>query len=105
MNYFVKNASAIFGKPSPKNKSAHSEYDKFIQQPLRMLTYAHVLDIEKRGTSNYYRIANYDILDFIATKERNAYNFLYQYIVKVLKDSNIIKFFEKFKDKCKCCRK
>lgn len=104
MNYFVKNASAIFGKPSPKNKSAHSEYDKFIQQPLRMLAYAHVLDIEKRGTSNYYRIANYDILDFIATKERNAYNFLYQYIVKVLTDSNIIKFFEKFKDKCKTGR-
>lgn len=104
MKYFVKNASAIFGKPSPKNETAHSEYDKFIQQPLRMLAYAHVLDVEKHGNSNYYRIANYDILDYIATKERNAYNFLYQYIVKVLTDSNIIRYFEKFKDECRAGR-
>lgn len=100
MQYFIKNASAIFGKPSPKNETAHSEYDKFIQQPLRMLAYAHVLEIEKRGAANFYRIGNYDILDYIATKERNAYNFLYIYITKVLNDSNMIKYFEKFKDVC-----
>lgn len=100
MKYFIKNASAIFGKPNPKNKTAHSEYDKFIQQPLRMLAYAHVLEIEKRGAANFYRIGNYDILDYIATKERNAYNFLYIYITKVLNDSNMIKYFEKFKDIC-----
>ena len=101
MPYFIKSASAIFGKPNPKNEFASSEYDKFIQQPLRMLAYAHVLEIEKRGTKNYYRIANYDILDYIATKERNAYNFLYTYITKVLVDSNILRLFENFKDKCK----
>lgn len=100
MQYFIKNASAIFGKPNPKNATAHSEYDKFIQQPLRMLAYAHVLEIEKRGTANFYRIGNYDILDYIATKERNAYNFLYIYITKVLNDSNMIKYFEKFKGVC-----
>lgn len=100
MQYFIKNASAIFGKPSPKNETAHSEYDKFIQQPLRMLAYAHVLEIEKRGAANFYRIGNYDILDYIATKERNAYNFLYIYITKVLNNSNMIKYFEKFKDVC-----
>lgn len=104
MPYFIKSASAIFGKPNPKNEFASSEYDKFIQQPLRMLAYAHVLDIEKRGTKNYYRIANYDILDYIATKERNAYNFLYIYITKVLLDSNILRLFEDFKDKCKKCK-
>lgn len=100
MNYFIKNASAIFGKPNPKNDSARHEYDKFIQQPLRMLAYAHVLDMDRRGSTNYYRIANLEILDYIATKERNAYNFLYQYIVKLLGDSNILRFFEKFKEKC-----
>lgn len=100
MPYFIKNASAIFGKPNPKNEAAHSEYDKFIQQPLRMLAYAHVLEIEKRGTTNFYRVGNYDILDYIATKERNAYNFLYLYITKVLSDSNMIRYFEKFKDVC-----
>jgi len=101
MPYFIKSASAIFGKPNPKNEFASSEYDKFIQQPLRMLAYAHVLAIEKRGTKNYYRIANYDILDYIATKERNAYNFLYIYITKVLADSNVLRLFENFKTKCK----
>ena len=101
MPYFIKSASAIFGKPNPKNEFASSEYDKFIQQPLRMLAYAHVLNVEKRGTKNYYRIANYDILDYIATKERNAYNFLYIYITKVLADSNILRLFDNFKDKCK----
>ena len=100
MPYFVKNASAIFGKPSPKNVTAKHEYDKFIQQPLRMLAYAHVLGMEKRGTVNHYWIDNQEILDYISTKERNAYNFLYIYITKVLSDSNILKLFEKFRQAC-----
>lgn len=100
MPYFIKNASAIFGKPSPKNEKAKHEYDKFIQQPLRMLAYAHVLEMEKRGNVNHYRIANQELLDYISTKERNAYNFLYVYITKVLSDSNILRFFEKFKEEC-----
>ena len=100
MQYFIKNASAIFCKPSPKNETAKHEYDKFIQQPLRMLSYAHVLDIEKRGNVNYYRISNIEILEYIATKERNAYNFLYAYIVKVLGDSGLLKYFEHFRDAC-----
>ncbi|MBO4639042.1 MAG: hypothetical protein J5710_04735 [Treponema sp.] len=100
MQYFIKNASAIFGKPSPQNATARHEYDKFIQQPLRMLAYAHILNMEKRGRKNYYKIANYDILEYIATKERNAYNFLYVYIIKVLSDSNILRYFEHFKRVC-----
>lgn len=101
MRYFVKNASAIFGKPSPKEKTAHSEYDKFIQQPLRMLAYAHILNIEKRGNVNYYSVNSWDLLEFIATKERNAYSFLYLYIVKVLSDSNFLRVFEEYKQKAK----
>ena len=100
MQYFIKNASAIFGKPSPKNETARSEYDKFIQQPLRMLAYAHVLNMERRGNVNYYRISNEEVLDYIATKERNAYNFLYVYIVKTMSDSGILKYFESFKSAC-----
>ena len=100
MPYFIKSASAIFGKPNPKNASARHEYDKFIQQPLRMLAYAHILGIEKRGNANYYTIENVNILEYIATKERNAFNFLYIYITKVLGDSNMLKPFESFKEKC-----
>ena len=42
-NYFEKNVRAIYGKPSPKNEKAHSEYDKFIVQTLRMLFYAKII--------------------------------------------------------------
>ena len=98
--YFIKNARAIFNKPLPTNPKARHEYDKFIQQPLRMLAYAHILQIEKRSGTNYYRVANLDILDYIAQRERNTYNFLYCYLQKVLSDSGIIRYFDKFKEKC-----
>lgn len=99
MRYFIKNALAIFGKPNPKESTAHSEYDKFIQQPMRMMAYAHVLSVYKIGTTNYYSVENAEILEYIATKERNAYNFLYVYITKVLSDSNFLKVFEFYRDR------
>ena len=49
--YFISNVKAIFNKPSASNPTTKSEYDKFIQQPLRLLAYAGVLTIEKRGIS------------------------------------------------------
>lgn len=97
--YFIKNVKAIFNKPSAKNLTTKSEYDKFIQQPLRLLAYAGVLDIEKKGNKNYYRIANLPILEYISLKDRNAYFFLYRYFVKVLSDSGLLKFFEEYKVK------
>ena len=51
--YFIKNVKAIFNKPSATNPTTRSEYDKFIQQPLRLLAYAHVLHIEKKGNKNF----------------------------------------------------
>lgn len=98
--YFIKNARAIFNKPLPTNPKARHEYDKFIQQPLRMLAYAHVLEIQKRSGTNYYCVANLDILDYIAQRERNTYNFLYCYLQKVLSDSGFIRYFDTFKEKC-----
>lgn len=98
--YFVKNARAIFNKPIPTNRAARHEYDKFIQQPLRMLAYAHVLEMEKEDRCNFYRIANEEILEYISTRERNSCVFLYCYFEKVLKDSGVWRFFERF---IKCC--
>ncbi len=96
--YFNKNVKAVFGKPDAQNESASSEYDKFIQQPLRMLGYARVLNCVKRRTVNHYSVNNNELLAFIAQKDRNSYHFLYQYIIKVLKDSDILKDFETFKN-------
>ena len=97
--YFIKNVKAIFNKPSATNPTTRSEYDKFIQQPLRLLAYAGVLDIEKRGTKNFYKVVNLTVLEYISLKDRNSYNFLYQYFIKVMADSGLLKFFNEYKNK------
>lgn len=98
--YFIKNCKAIFNKPLPTNPTAHSEYNKFIQHPLLLLAYAHVLDKEKRSGINYFRVNNLDIIDYIAKRERNSFVFLYCYIQKILKDSCVLQYFEEYRDKC-----
>lgn len=94
--YFNKHVKAIFNKPSAQNPTTRSEYDKFIQQPLRLLAYAGVLEI-KKGRTNSYIIKNLELLEYIALKDRNAYVFLYHYFVMVLSDSGMLKPFEDFK--------
>ncbi len=99
--YFIKNAVAVFGKPMPTKPTARHEYDKFIQQPLRLLGCAHVLNVTKSGNSNIYTIADEEMLDYISRRERNTYNFLYCYFKKVMTDSGMWKFFQEFIDKSK----
>lgn len=97
--YFIKNAVAVFGKPIPTNPTARHEYDKFIQQPLRLLGCAHVLNVEKVSGTNVYSIANEDMLDYISRRERNTYNFLYCYFRKVMTDSGMWKYFQEYINK------
>ncbi len=96
--YFIKNTRAIFNKPWATDKKAQHEYDKFIQQPLKMLSYARILDIEKISGQNVYKIKNDEILDYIAQRERNTYNFLYCYFEKVLTDSGFWRYFTDYKN-------
>ena len=98
--YFGNNVRIIFGKPSPYNQNAKNEYDKFIIQPLRVLYYSKVLCSVRKGSMYTYSIKNYEMLEYISIKERNAYLFLYHYLSKVLSDSGLIMYFERFKDKC-----
>lgn len=95
--YFIKNVKAIFNKPLATNPTTNSEYDKFIQQPLRMLAYANILNIVKIDNTNHYKIANFEILEYISLKDRNAFLFIYDYLEKVLNDSGIFKYFEEYK--------
>ncbi|WP_276878828.1 hypothetical protein [Chryseobacterium joostei] len=99
-DYFNHNVKAIFNKPDAGNETTKQEYDKFTSQPLRTLAYANVLRMRKDGKRNLYSINNQIILEFIAMKERNAYIFLYHYLIKVLSDSGQIRYFDAFKDKC-----
>lgn len=94
--YTVENVEAIFRKPGVEHGAARHEYDKFFQQPMEMLANAGVLTKEKRGNRNYYQIEDYDILEYIALRERNALFFLKTYIEKVLRDSGIYYVFEEF---------
>src|ERR1700743_2579144 len=59
--YFNKHVKSIFNKPSAQDPTTKSEYDKFIQQPLRLLAYAGILNITK-GRTNTYTIANESLL-------------------------------------------
>ena len=98
--YFRSNVQAMWGKPDANNPNAASEYDKFINQPLKMLSYAKVLSCVKRGTTNYFKINDNIILEYIATREQNTFEFLVLYIEKVLRDSGLYTSFEIFKSKC-----
>lgn len=93
--YAVETLQEIFTKPNPEKNSQH-EYDKFFGQPLKLLGYSRVLNERKDGNKNIYNINNIEILKYIAFRESNTIEFLYRYIVKVLKDSNIYGDFERF---------
>lgn len=97
-DYTVENVEAIFRKPGVERIEAKNEYDKFFQQPMEMLAYAGVLRKEKRGSRNFYAIADADVLEYIALRERNALVFLKIYIERVLRDSGIYSLFENFFD-------
>ncbi len=97
--YFVKNTVAVFGKPSPENETAGSEYDKFIAQPLKALAFSKVLEEKKDGRKNTYTVLRLDILEYISQNERNAWRFLVVYVEKVLSDSGFIGNFETYKTK------
>lgn len=99
-SYFNSNVKSIFNKPDAGNDTTRQEYDKFTSQPLRMLAYSGVLIMTKKGNKNLYHINNKAILEFIAMKERNAYVFLYHYLIKVISDSGLLNYFENFKIKC-----
>lgn len=94
--YTHDNILSIFKKPGVNEEAARNEYDKFFQQPMEMLANAGVLIKEKRGARNFYRIGRWDILEYIAIRERNALVFLCRYIEKVLRDSGLILDFERF---------
>jgi len=94
--YTVQNVLDIFKKPSPVENDARSEYDKFFQQPMELLSYAGILTKKKKGNRNYYQLSDKNLLEEIALSERNSLKFLVKYITKVLKDSDIYYLFEHF---------
>lgn len=94
--YFIQNSRVIFNKPWANNTKAYNEYNKVLSQPLKLLAYAHVLDVEMVNGSLTFSVANEDLLDYISRRDRNAYNFLYCYFMKVMSDSGFRRYFEEY---------
>ena len=94
--YTVEFVEKVFKKPKPDEKAARNEYDKFFQQPMEMMSYAGILNKIKKGKRNLYSIANAEMLEYIAIREKNALLFLNHYIKKVLEDSCIYRVFDNF---------
>ena len=94
--YSVDNIQKIFKKVDVEADSAENEYDKFFQQPMKLLAYAGILSETKNGRENVYKVINVEILQYLAIRERNVLIFLNLYITKVLKDSGLYSVFENF---------
>lgn len=95
--YFIQNSRVIFNKPWANDKKAYNEYNKVLSQPLKLLAYAHVLSVQTIDGLLTFSVENEELLDYIARKDRNAYNFLYCYFMKVMNDSGFTKYFEEYK--------
>lgn len=98
--YFIENTRVVFNKPWANDKKAYNEYNKVLSQPLKLLAYAHILNVNVSDGALTFSVANEELLDYISRKDRNAYNFLYCYFVKVMSDSGFLKFFEEYAIKC-----
>ncbi len=96
--YAVANVQAFFGKPDPLKRATMDEYNKFFRQPMKMLAAAGVLSEEKVSSAIQFRVENIEVLEYIALRERNSYEFLCLYIEKTLNDSGLWDSFESFFD-------
>lgn len=94
--YFKHNCRVVFNKPYADDERAKNEYNKWFSQPLKLFHTAGILsaDFSTRPTS--YSIKNEELLDYISRRDRNAYNFLYCFFSKVLKDSGFWRYFEQY---------
>ena len=94
--FFILNSRVIFNKPWANDKNAYNEYNKVLSQPLKLLAYARVLGASKVNGSLTFYVQNEELLDYIARKDINAFNFLYYYFTKVLVDSDFMKHIKEY---------
>lgn len=88
--------SEVFNKPAIEE--APNEYDKFFSQPIKMLANAQILNEDNSCRPFTYTIQEFDILLRISQRDRYAKEFIFDYITKVLTDSNIFHDFNRFLD-------
>lgn len=89
----------IFKKPGTDSYQAKNEFDKFFQQPLKLLANSGILKEKKVGNKIQFEVLEEEILFYISLSDKNALDFLITYINKVLKDSGIQSYFSCFFEK------
>lgn len=94
--YTINNIHTIFKKADVTSNATSSEYNKFFGQPLKLFAYAGILIETQVKKTNCYVCASIELLEYISIRERNALQFLYYYITKVLKDSGLDNLFNEF---------
>lgn len=97
--YAISNVQHLFGKPDPLIRSTMDEFNKFFRQPMKMLSAAGVL--REDGVVNntiQFSVERMEVLEYIALRERNSFEFLCLYIEKTLRDSGLWDNFESFFD-------
>ncbi len=87
-DYAEKNVQHVFSKPNPRIRSTLDEYNKFYRQPMKMLSAAGVLS-ETGRSPIVFSIERMELLEHIALRERNSFEFLCLYIEKTLRDSGL----------------
>lgn len=95
-DYTRDNVLEIFSKPDTESKKAKSEYDKYFGHQIKLLGYSQILNVRKSGKRYVYKVNNKELLEYIALRPTNALSFLFLYITKVLKDSELYSEFEVF---------
>lgn len=86
----------MYNKPYADDERAKNEYNKWFSQPLKLFHTAGILNADSSTRPTSYSIRNEELLDYISRRDRNAYNFLYCFFSKVLKDSGFWRFFEQY---------
>lgn len=93
---FENNVRTEFSKPAVHEATARSEIDKFIAQPLKTFTFAGLLTANLQGRSIIFRVAERQLLEYVAKGPRDARIFLVSYLERVLQQSGIYYRFESF---------
>lgn len=99
--FFVENTRIVFHKPYADNKSAYNEYNKVLSQPLKLLAYAHVLELVPSKSPLIFKVNNESLLEYISARERNAFVFLQMFFNKVISSSGISRYFNEYKESCR----
>jgi len=84
---FLQTVAHFFGKPARAVGEMQNEYNKFVGQPLKTLTYAGLLLENQQKKPFVYSIDNKNILELLAQSDRKSLLFLQGYIKKCLSDS------------------